>query len=82
MKKRMKMNDRVPFIRISAIALTTSIAGLWWVLVWAPKKDAELFSQQDYIEECRRAGGTPVHWDGEIECRSLRDRTPHRKVSP
>jgi hypothetical protein len=78
----MKMSDRAPFIRTSAIALTCSLVGLWWVLMWAPAKDAELFAEQDYIEECRKAGGTPVHWDGEIECRQLRDKTPHRKIRP
>lgn len=74
--------ERAPFIRISAIALTTSIVGLWWVFMWAPKHDDELFSQQDYIEECRKAGGIPAHWDGEIECRPLREKIPHRSIKP
>ena len=73
-------NDRIPFIRISAVALTCSITGLWWVLMWAPEKDKELFATQDYIEECRKAGGIPTHWDGEIECRHLRERVPHKNI--
>ena len=61
---KMKMNNRTPFLRVSAVALTCSVVGLWWVLMWAPTKDEELFATQNYIEECRKAGHVPVYWDG------------------